>query len=469
MGAGMKRGGLLLVGLVLALLIASYWLLPAYVLPPMDISQRPAEKSEPVAAVAPVTSYVFIPLALSVENIKQKVREELSGKILASNIKVPGRDLQVTIQRNGTLALWVRDAELHMVLPIKFQTRGDLKTKGELTLVTRASFDVTEDWEPQIDARSTFRWDSQPRVGFWPFRFRIGKLLSPYIQLALDRGADDFRAKAAGLYNLRSIADAAWERLHGPHPLDTEGQTWLAMQPRELYMEPITSDESEVRLNVWMGGELGIAQGVAPAAAETVPLPKLRHGTPPSKNIVLSAPLTIAYERMLASLRQALVDKSLPSSSGNLIITDVELFSAGTDVALGLRFKGQRTGNFLPSHGQVYLTGQPHFDPATRTLSIRNLKVTQPGGSPLAHGAKWVLQHAPSWSTELERRLSWDVAPLLDQHRQSIDSNLNHTVDNHFDLWGKTMEVVTTGVRPQPQGVMLQTQARGELELLFVP
>ncbi len=465
----MKRGGLLLLGLALALLIASYWLLPAYVLPPMDISQRPAEKSEPVAAVAPVTSYVFIPLALSVENIKQKVREELSGKILASNIKVPGRDLQVSIQRNGTLALWVRDAELHMVLPIKFQARGDLKTKGELTLVTHASFDVTEDWEPQIDARSTFRWDDQPRVGFWPFRFRIGKLLSPYIQAALDRGADDFRAKAAGLYNLRSIANAAWERLHGPHPLDPQGQVWLTMQPRELYMEPITSDESEVRLNVWMGGELGIAQGAAPAAAEALPLPKLRHGVPPSKNIVLSAPLTITYERMLASLRDALLNKNLASSSGNLLVTGVELYSAGSDVALGIGFKGQHSGSLLPTRGQVYLTGQPYFDPSTRTLSIRNLKLTKPGGSPLAHGAKWVLQHAASWSTELERRLTWDVAPLLDQHRQSIDSNLNYTVNSRFDLWGKTTEVVTTGVRPQPSGVVLQAQARGELELLFVP
>lgn len=465
----MRQGGLLLVGLLLALLMAGYWLLPAYVLPPMDISQRPAEKSEPVAAVAPVTSYVSIPLALSVDNIKQKVREELSGKILASNIKVPGRDLQVSIQRNGTLALWVRDAELHMVLPIKFQTRGDLKTKGELTLFTRASFDVTEDWEPQIDARSTFRWDWQPRVGVWPFRFRIGKLLSPYIQVALDKGADDFRAKAAGLYNLRAIAESGWERLHGPHPLDTESQTWLVIHPRELYMEPITSDGSEVRLNLWMGGELGIAQGAAPPAAETVPLPKLRHGTPPSKHIVLSAPLTVAYERMLVSLRDALVDQSLPSSSGSLVVTGVELYSAGADVALGIRFKGQRAGSLLPARGQVYLTGQPHYDETARTLNIRNLRMTEPGGNPLAHGAKWVLQHAPTWSAELERRMSWDAGPLLDQHRQQMDRHLNTTVNSHFDLWGKTTEVVTTGALPQPQGVLLQTQARGELELLFVP
>jgi hypothetical protein len=456
---------LLLVGLAAAL----YWLLPAFVLPPMDVSQRPSEQSEPVPAVAPVTSYVSIPLALSVDNIKRLVREELSGKILSNNIKVPGRNLRVSIERNGTVALWVHDSELHLVLPIRFRTHGDYNVKGELTLFTRASFDVTEDWQPAVDARSTFRWDWQPRVGFWPFRFRIGDILAPYIQMALDKGSEDFRAQAAGLYNLRSIAEGGWERLHGPHPLGDGGQTWLAMQPRELYMEPITSDNTEVRLNIWMGGELGIVQGAAPPAAEKMALPKLRHGSPPSTNIVLAAPVTVPYDRMLSSLRDALAGKPLASASGNLSLTDVELYSSGPDVVLGIGFKGRRTGSPLPTRGHVYMTGQPHYDEQARTLSIRNLKPTGAGLNPMARHARWVLNDVPAWATEIERRMSWDVTPVLDDHQKVVDAQLSRTVDHRFDLYGKVAELLVTGVRPQPTGVMLQTQAKGDLELLFVP
>ncbi|MGH8560582.1 MAG: DUF4403 family protein, partial [Nevskiales bacterium] len=359
--------------------------------------------------------------------------------------------------------------ELHLVLPIRFRTSGDFKTKGELTLFTRASFNVSEDWQPLVDARTTFRWDWQPRVGFWPFRFRIGDILAPYIQMAIDKGAEDFRTQAAGLYNLREMAEAGWKRLHGPHPLNAETQTWLALQPRELYLEPITSDESEVRLNLWMGGELGIAQGAQPPASEVMPLPKLRHGAPPSKSMVLAAPVTVGYERMLASLREALVGKTLPSSSGNLTLTDLELYSAGVDVVLGIRFKGHGTASLLPTRGQVYLTGQPHYDETARTLSIRNLRMTEPGHNPFAHGARWVLQQAPAWSAELERRMNWDTGPLLDQHRQRMDGHLNATVNSRFDLWGKVADIVVTGARPQEKGVVLLSQVRGELELLFVP
>jgi hypothetical protein len=462
-------GLVLSLSLLLLLALALYWVVPAYLMSSMDVSQRPTERSEPVTEAAPVTSYVSIPLALSVENIKRLVREQLSGKLLARNLKVPGRDLQVTIERNGTQALWIRDAEMHLVMPIKFETEGDLNTSGELTIFTHASFDVSEDWEPVVDARSTLRWDWQPRVGVWPFRFRIGKILSPYVQAALDKGADDFRMQAAGLYNLRTIAKGGWERLHGPHPLDNEGQTWLAMQPRELYMEPISSDESEVRLNLWMGGELGIAQGQTPATVVVTPLPKLRRDQPPSKTVALNAPVTVAYTRMLASLREALLGKPLPSALGTLNLTDLELYSSGSDVVLGLQFTGKKAGSVMPSRGFVYLTGQPHYDPETRTLSIRNLALTEAGNNPLAHGARWVLEDARNWGTEIARRMSWDIAPLLDEHQKQLGAYLNRTIDRRFDLWGDVTELVVTGVLPQPEGVLVRSQARGTLELLFVP
>lgn len=460
-------------GLVLAVLVllavALYWVVPAYLLPSMDVSQRPAERSEPMTASAPVTSYVSIPLALSVENIKKLVREQLSGKLLARNLKVPGRDLQVTIERNGTQALWIKDAEMHLVMPIKFEAEGDLNTSGELTIFTHASFDVSEDWEPLVDARSTLRWDWQPRVGVWPFRFRIGKILSPYVQAALDKGADDFRTQAASLYNLRTIAQGGWERLHGPHPLDNAGQAWLAMHPRELYMEPISSDESEVRLNLWMAGELGIAQGKAPAAVEVTTLPKLRRDLPPSKGLVLNAPVTVTYTRMQTSLREVLLGKPLPSALGTLTLTDLELYSAGSDVVLGLQFSGKQTGNVMPSRGFVYLTGQPHYDSEAQTLSIQNLTLTEAGNNPLAHGTRWVLEDARTWGAEIASRMSWDIAPLLDEHQKQLGAYLNRTIDHRFDLWGEVKEIAVTGVLPQPEGVLVQAQARGTLELLFVP
>lgn len=461
--------GVILAVLLLLLGVAGYWLLPAYVLPPLDISQRPVESADESAPVAPVTSYVSIPLALSVDRIQQLVREQLSGRLLADKINVPGRDLKVSIQRNGTLAIWVRDADLHMVLPLKFRTEGDLSTKGELTIFTRASFNVSRDWEPMVDARSTFRWDWQPRVGVWPFRFRIGDVLAPYIQMALDKGAEEFRSQTAGLYNLRTIAEGGWNRLHGPHVLDSVDKKWLVMTPRELYMEPITSDGSEVRLNVWMGGELGIVSGRPPAESTVTPLPRLRRGPPPARGISLSAPLLISYERMLTSLQAAMIGKTLPSSAGTLVLTGLELYSSGESIAVGISFKGQEEGSALPTRGRVYLVGQPEYDAETRTLSISNLKITEPTNDFLARGAQWVLQHAPSWVAELAPRLSWDAGPLLDEHRGRLGHLLNLTVNNRFDLWGDLAELQVSGARPHEEGVMLFALVKGNLELLFVP
>jgi hypothetical protein len=117
----------------------------------------------------------------------------------------------------------------------------------------------------------------------------------------------------------------------------------------------------------------------------------------------------------------------------------------------------------------VYLTGTPEYDPDAHTLSIRGLQPTPAGVNPLAHGARWVLEDAPAWAAELEHRMSWDTTDSIAQHRQQLDHYLNRTVDRRFDLWGSITDFAVTSALPQAGGVMLQAQARGDLELLFVP
>lgn len=466
----MSRARLAGIGLVLAILAAVlYWLLPAYVLPPMDLNRQPAERHDPVLAPPPVTSYVSIPLVLSVEKIRTLVREQLSGNILKDSIEVPERKLKVSIKRNGAMALWVHDSDLYLVLPIEFSVRGDLKTRGELTLFTRASFNISPDWQPDVDTRSTFRWDWQPRVGVWPFRFRIGDILAPHIQLALDKGSEEFRARAAGLYNIRGMAQTGWDRLHGPHPLDAEQQAWLQIQPREMYLEPITSDSESVYLNLWMAGELAIIESGKPLSTEALPLPHLRHGEPPAKAIVLSAPLTVSYARMLVSLREALIGQPVESASGRLVISDLDLFSAGADVGLGLVLEGTRAGSLLPVRGRIHLTGTPIYDAEARTLSIRGLKTTPASINPLTYGARWALREAPAWSAGIEPRLTWDVTELIEAHQKRLGQYMNRTVAGRFDLWGSIDELAVSGALTHDKGILLPAQARGDLQLLFMP
>jgi hypothetical protein len=220
---------------------------------------------------------------------------------------------------------------------------------------------------------------------------------------------------------------------------------------------------------MWMGGELGIAEGGEPPPAENRPLPQLRHGVPPAKSVVLSAPYTVSYERMLASLGDALLDKPLASMSGRLVVRELDLYSSGPDVVLGLGLEGQRTGSPLPTRGNVYLTGTPEYNPEAGTLSIRRLRVTPASRNPLAHGSRWVLEEAQVWAAEIEQRMNWDTAGVLEQHEQQLGRYFNRTINGRFDLWGSISEISVSGVLPQASGVALQTQARGDLELLFVP
>lgn len=460
-------GGLLALTVLLVLvggLAGLFWWLFAT----SALTVAPERQVEPVIALEHPLAYLAIPIVVPIEDVKEQVRKAISGQLLGSEIKVPDREVKITVERNGPLVLWVKKAKLHMELPLEFEIEGDFETNGEITLVTDAVFDVAKDWTPALDVKNTYRWDWQPRVGVWPFRFRIGDRLGPYIQKALNTQAEKMQAEARSKFKLREMAQAGWNQLQTPLALGVAGDAWLVLKPEVAWAEPITSDDDDISINFWIGALPVVEYGPRPTApAALTPLPDLRRGQPPNKTLVLDHALQLPYDEAAATLQSQLQSQPLNLPEGIVQIEQVEMYPAGEQLALRLTLRAQQPQQWPGLRAVAHLLATPVYDPALRQIRLVHAAWAPQAESLLPTRGRWLTQ-----SPLLEQIVAaalWPMPEPVAAAASELNSQLAQVSGKSFELLGGLVHTQPTRAVVAENALALELRSIGEASIIVRP
>ncbi|MGH8528823.1 MAG: DUF4403 family protein [Nevskiales bacterium] len=438
---------------------------------PMPLTAAPERALAPPASIEAPAAYLAIPFVLPVEQIKSTVRESLSEKLFAETVKVPGRDLQVTVERDGPLVLWLRKARLHMELPLEFEIEGDLETDGEITLITDARFDVAPDWNPALDVKTTFRWDWQPRVGFWPFRIRIGDRLEPYIQKALNQESAKIEQTARERFKLRQLAEAGWKQLQTPialkSPRPAEPPQWLLLRPHAAWLEPVTSDATDIRINFWIGAQPLMLEGEQAPPGGSLPLPELQKGKPPANRLVLDHRLVLSYADAAERVLGQIAGQAIRLPAGSVLIEKLEMYPAGERLALSLTVRSRRDDAWWSDRAKLHLTGDLAYDPAQNALRLADLQLAPTRFNPLGWHTRWAEQ--PVLAETLAAAAHWPMEKEVADRRAWLDTELARVDAPGFDLWGGLVGTQPTRAQLFEHGIGLGLRSYGEMAVMFSP
>lgn len=452
--------------LMVGLLTAAIWVL--LFIPTPSLTEPPPRFVTPLAPLEHPHAYLAIPIVIPVDTVKRHVREALSEELFKSQIKVPGRKLKITVERNGPLVLWLRKARLHMELPLEFEIEGDLDTDGEITLISDARFNVTSDWMPELDVENTFRWDWQPRVGFWPIRIRIGDRLAPYIRKALDAEEEKMEQAARERFKLRAMAQAGWEQLQTPLSLGAEGNEWLVLKPESAWLEPVTSDDVDIFVNMWIGAQPRVITGAKPPEpADKIALPELQKGDPPGRNMVLDHALRLTYAEAASEVGAKLLGRPLPIDGGTFEIETLEFYPSGAKLVLDMEIRARRDGVRWPAKGTMQLLATPVYDVARGQLRLTEVEWAPIHNNPLTWRSAWVRQ--PQVAARLMETVIWPMDERVAATYQRISTQLAQVAGKNYELFGGLSHTIPTRPVLTDETLTLELRSIGEAAIMVRP
>lgn len=441
----------------------------------LDITQRPTPYVEPRPPAEPPLSFVTIPISLSMQELERRANAELPEQFVNKQKKYAGRRLAVSVVRTGPAKVSGKDNILRLQFPLAFSVYGKresffeprVKTNGALTVFAEFELGIAEDWTPQVKTRATFHWDRKPRVRWGPFSVRVSDALGEEIQEVLDKKAADMREKARESLDLKKKAEDGWKRLHEPRLLRESPQTWLAIAPRELFLEPVEVDEANVRLTLGISAVLSTHVGSQPPPTPLQPLPPLKQRPPQQRGFDIRVPVFLNYEGLLTELRAAQTGKQIELPQGTVTLRDFEAYTAGRELVIGVSFKGDADGWWWDTQGKVYFTGVPAYDPDTRQLRVENFNFTREVDNPLVQSATWVLQDR--LRQEIAQELVWDVTDSILRAQEEFNQDLNRSLGEDMQLWGEIGYLNFEDLRTEADGLAVNLRAEGELAILPAP
>ncbi len=459
---------------LLPLLGVLAWLLLPRDLALLDITLRPTPYVEPRAPAEPPLSFVTIPISLSLQEIERRVNEELPERKRKQE-KVAGRRMRVHLRRTGPAKVSGKGNTLRVRAPFAFSAyskresffKPKIESDGRLTVFTAFQLGIAPDWSPRVKARATYRWEKKPRLDIGAFSFGIGGILGRKLQEELDEEAEDLSRKGREKLDIKSKAEKGWQRLYEPRRLRESPETWLLIEPRELFLEPIEVDDSTVRLTLGITAALSTHVGVRPALAAPRSLPPLRQQPPSQRGFDIRVPVFLNYEGLIAELRARQKGREIALPQGKVTLRDFEAYTAGRELVIGVSFSADAEGWWWDTLGKVYFTGVPAYDADARQLRVGNFNFTRRVNNPLVQSASWILQDR--LRQEVARELVWDVTDTILRAQDEFNADLNRSLGEGMQLWGEVAYLNFEDLRTEAEGMAVNLRAGGELAILPAP
>jgi hypothetical protein len=251
----------------------------------------------------------------------------------------------------------------------------------------------------------------------------------------------------------RKRAEMIWEELQ--KPIELAPNEWLAFNPREARVSPITSNGTlVVQTSVNLVMEPKIMSGSKPAKA-ALPLPPLQLAPVPMEGFHLALPVTVAYGRINRRLEQEMIGQEFHAPIGESVRVDgAQLYGSGDKLILALRVSGG-------VNGHLYATGTPVFDEGLGIMRFANLEFTLDTRNVLARSANWMF-HENILST-LRSQALIDLSGQLQTMRSRLGTALSRDLGGGASLQGEVLRLRPRGVYPTTDGVEIHVIADGAM------
>jgi hypothetical protein len=289
-------------------------------------------------------------------------------------------DLRAT--RTGALAVRLENDLLGIRMP--FAAKATLSTSGFLSLRGQAEGQGLADAHTgmTVSPGLQLRSNTDGAVTLDNGHLRIGPLVTNIAQVWNDNRESLSRPlwrsldKQIGRVPLRPRIAQVWAEAFNPIKVGKSPVSWLVLRPEALGVAQPRLEDGKITLSLALSARARVVvQDTAPDNRLT-PLPAARILNAPSQGFSFNVPLLLPYDQA-SQLAMASLIKRPPKASGMTItFSRLQILPSGQDVVVATRFCADPQWDpfgWFSSCGDVYLRGEPVFDPEQKTIRVDNL------------------------------------------------------------------------------------------------
>jgi hypothetical protein len=341
------------------------------------------------------TSFVDMPMEITLKEIENQLNKSLSGLIYEDN-NLEDDKSEMKIWKTGTIKLIEKDGKIQSILPLKIWSRfkygtdfmglndtREIDLNGTITLISDAKL---SNWKMNTTSKiEDFEWSESPTILVAgkkvPITYIINSTLSIF-KSKVAKKIDDAIEKSC---DFKPYVLDVLEKMSTPFVTSEQYETWFKLNPIEVYVTDAVLRKNKIEMELGLKCSMQTMVGQQPKNSfnrETVTFKSVTKM--PNKTTASIAAIS-TYESASRIITKNFQGKEFGSGSRKIVVQKVDLWSKDGKMIIALDMTGS-------INGTIYLSGIPNYNSVTKEIYFDQMDYVLNTKGILTKTANWLLQ-----------------------------------------------------------------------------
>jgi hypothetical protein len=382
---------------------------------------KPEPSQNTPMAYKTTTSFVSMPMEVSLKEIENQLNKALTGLIYEDN-NLEDDKTEMKIWKTGTIKLIEKDGKIQSVLPLKIWSKikygtdfmglndiREIDLNGTITLLSTAKL---SNWKMNTSSViEDFEWSESPTILVAGKKVPITYIINPTLSIFKSKVAKKIDDAIEKSCDFKPYVLNVLETLGTPYKTSEQYETWFKMNPIEVYVTDAQLQKSKIKMNLGLKCNMLTMVGQEPKNVfnkESVTFKPVT--TVPDKTTATVAAIS-TYESASRIITKNFQGKEFASGSRKITVQKVDLWSKDGKMIIALNMTGS-------INGSIYLSGIPNYNSVTKEIYFEQMDYVLNTKGLLTKTANWLLQGLIL--RKIQENCRYSIKENLDDSKKSL-------------------------------------------------
>ena len=391
------------------------------------ITEKPTRTATINSAYKTTTSFVSMPMEVSLREIEQQLNTSLNG-LIYEDINLEDDKTEMKIWKTAAIQLVEKNGKIQSVIPLKIWAKlkygtdflglndtREINLEGTITLLSDAKL---SNWK--MNTQSTienFEWSESPTLLIAGKKVPITFIINPTLSLFKSKVAQKIDEAINTSCDFKPYVLDVLERISQPVLTSETYQAWFKLVPQEVYVTDAVLDKTKITMNLGLACGMTTIVGQQPKSGMDRTAVSFKAATKIADRTTTSIAAISTYESASQIISKNFNGQVFTSGSRKIKVEKVELWSKEGRMIIALGLSGSLSGT-------IYLTGIPKYDPVNKEIYFENLDYVLNTKGLLTKAANWLLQGYII--RKIQESCRYSIRPNLEEGKKNLLPYLNN-------------------------------------------
>lgn len=388
---------------------------------------KPEPSENVTMAYKNTTSFVSMPMEISLKEIENQLNKSLVDLIYEDNILEDDKT-EMKIWKTAPIKLIEKDGKIESVLPLKIWSKfkygtdfmglndtREIELNGTITLLSDVKL---SNWKMNTTSEiESFNWSESPTILVAGKKVPITYIINPTLSIFKSKMAKKIDAAIEKSCDFKPYVLNVLQTMSTSFETSPRYEAWFKMNPIEVYVTDAVIQKSKISMDLGLKCTMQTMVGEQPKstfdknAISFKPVTKV-----PDKTTATVAAIS-TFESASRIITKNFQGKEFASGSRKIVVQKVDLWAKDGKMIIELDMTGS-------INGSIYLSGIPNYNSITKEIYFEQMDYVLNTKGLLTKTANWLLQGVIL--KKIQESCRYSIKENLDEGKKSLLPYLNN-------------------------------------------